>query len=251
MAPPSFKGISWIVGKPVIDESGREVGRVLSFFAEDGGRVDRILVMDAREEYACYSLGKLRFIGDKVALVSELERRAKMLEEEIPLLRRKKDVLKKLSEENQVLPEVYEKIMMELDSASKKLMSEAESLIGEVEKEIDNYNKQLRMLHLAKTFLEIEHRIGNLEEETYKQSLTEILNGLKRVSNKQLRFREIKGTLTKVLTEGSSSVPKSPTEEKQKEAEEVHVPEKQEELTPDRSESSPVITVHMKNLPAP
>jgi len=48
------------------------------------------------------------------------------------------------------------------------------------------------MLHLSRTFLEMEHGVGNVRDEVFRQSLISILKELKSASYKKMNLLKIK-----------------------------------------------------------
>jgi len=193
------ENVPLLIGKTVKDEMRNEVGNILSFIIDSPGHVSKALVRDNNGEYKCHPIDRLIVDNDTVILLSEIDKTVKTVAEKIPLLWRKKKVLDKLLNENKILPEIYESLYKEFGEALEKSKIEARSAITELDKQIASSEEAFKMLRLAKTYLEIEHEIGRVEEEAYKESLRVILNGLKSLVEKKQRLQEKRDTLSGIL----------------------------------------------------
>jgi len=230
--------MSNLIGKPVKNESGREIGKVLSFLVNSQGQMNEVLIGKEGGEYLCYPAEGLEFNNDYATVISEVDKKAKALSYEVPLIWRKKRTLNRLRDSNKILPEIYENLCAEFDATLNKLRSDVQSLLNDIDKQITNYEKQFRMLHIAKTFLEIEHEIGNVGEESYQQSLSAILRGLEETFNKKQSFQEMKEILSNILlNEESSENMALNSRENSKESLEASIA---------KSQGDSVITVHVK-----
>jgi len=195
--PP--QNISSLINRSVKDDLHIEIGRILSFIVDPAGHASKVLVADNNGDYKCHSVDRLVVENDTVILLSEIDKTVKTVSEKIPLLWRKKKVLDKLSNENKILPEIYESLYKEFSEPLEKLKIEAQGAISELDTQINDCEETFKTLRLAKTYLEIEHEIGRVEEEAYKESLRAILNGLKSLVERKQRLQEKRDTLSNIL----------------------------------------------------
>jgi len=246
MAGIPFENSSVLIGKPVKDELRSEIGKILSFVIDSPGQVGKVLIRDNNGEYHCHPMDRLLVDSDTIILLSEIDKTVKAVSERIPLLWRKKKVLDKLLNENKILPEIHENLFREFSEASEKLKVEAQSAINELDRQINSCEETFRTLRLAKTYLEIEHEIGRVEEDAYRESLRAILNGLKGLVEKKQHLQEKRDTLSNILL-GEESVVEGPQIGSEfEETNEMRVAEGQKSVTTEPSQSESLITVHMK-----
>jgi len=243
----SSENVSVLIGKPVKDELRNEIGRILSFVVDSPGHVSKVLIRDNNGEFKCHPIDRLVVDNENVILLSEIDKIVKTVSEKIPLLWRKKKVLDKLLNENKILPEIYENLYKEFGEALERLKVEAQSAINELDRQINTCEETFKTLRLAKTYLEIEHEIGHVEEEAYRESLRVILSGLKSLVEKKQRLQEKRDTLSNILV-GEEIMMESLQlgKEGAEKARTPEVAEGQEDVTTKPSESEPMITVHMK-----
>ena len=249
MTGTSSSNISLLINKPVKDELRSEIGKILSFIVDPTGQASKVLIRDNNGEYECYSVDRLTVENDAVVLLSEIDRTVRAVSERVPLLWRKKKVLDKLSNENKILPEIYESLYNEFSEPLEKLKIEAQGAVNELDRQINDCEETFRTLRLAKTYLEIEHEIGRVEEDAYKESLRAILNGLKGLVEKKQRLQEKRDTLSNILLgeelvgDGSKS-----GKEEVEEARKAELAEGQEGIKKDVLETTgpQLITVHVK-----
>ncbi len=243
----SSENVSLLIGKPAKDELRSEIGKILSFIIDSPGHVSKVLIMDHNGEYKCHPFDRLVIDHDTVILLSEIDKTTKTVSEKIPLLWRKKKVLDKLLNENKILPEIYESLYGEFSEALERLKGDAQSAVNELEKQISNCEETFKTLRLAKTYLEIEHEIGRVEEEAYKESLRMILNGLKGLVEKKQHLQEKRDTLSNILLGEEFMMESSPLgKEEVEKTKKAEVSEGQGALATKPLESEPQITVHVK-----
>ena len=251
MIEVSSQNISMLIGKPVTDDLNHEIGEVLSFIIDSTGHVSEVLVKGNNGEHLCYPVDRLSMDGDFVRLLSEIDNKVKMTSENIPLLWRKKKILDKLLNENKILPEIYEKLYAEFDEALTSLKADAQTIMDDLDKQIKDYEKLFKTLHFGKTYLDIEREIDHVDEETYRQSMNAILNGLTDVVEKKQDLQEKRETLSNILL-GEERISESVQEETEEpQVQEVHEEiavegQEQKEETTETTVSEPVITVHMR-----
>lgn len=228
--------MSNFIGKPVKDESRKEIGRVLSLLMNPLGQVNKVLIEKVDGEYLCYPIESVECNNEYVAIIPDVERNVKTLSYKLPLLQRKKEILNKLKENNKILPEIYENLYAEFDAALNKLRADAQNLLNEVDKQIVSYDEEFRILHAAKTFLEIEHEIGNVEEDLYQRSVSAILKGLEEIFERKKSFQQMKKLLSGILLNKEISDDNVSTLEE----------ENEEDSPAKSSDDNSVIKVHVK-----
>jgi len=175
------KNLFSFLGKPISNEYNREIGKIVSFTVSPNGHIDAVLVNHADGEFVYYPSKQLNITKDSIVLLADTKVRANALCEDIPLVWRKDQVLNSLLKEEKILPEIYESLHQEFDATLNKLKASAQDAIAEIDKQIADCDERFKKLHSAKTHLEIESEIGEIEEGSYKKSLEIILDGLKNV----------------------------------------------------------------------
>lgn len=234
--------ISLLVGKPIKDELNGEVGKILSFIVDPSGQVSEVLVMNNDGEYKCHPVDRLVVDNDTVVLLSEIDKIVKTASEKIPLLWQKKKALDKLLNESKILPEIYENLHREFGEALEKLKVDARGAINELDIQISNCEEMLKTLHLGKTYLEVEHEIGQVKDEAYKESFLAILNGLKGLVEKKKNLQEKREALSNILL-GDDYIVEGPQLKKEAGEEAAKA---QGDIAREPTESEPMITVRMK-----
>jgi len=153
----------------------------VSFIVSPNGHIDAVLVSHADGEFVYYPSKQLIITKDSILLLSDTKLRANALCEDIPLVWRKEQVLNILLKDEKILPEIYEGLHQEFDATLNKLKASAQDVIAEIDKQVADCDARFKKLHSAKTHLEIESEIGEIDEGSYKKSLEIILDGLKSV----------------------------------------------------------------------
>jgi len=218
-----------LIGKPVRSNGG-EVGRIISFIMGPSGQIEDVFI-ERGESLERHPAEMLQVRGEDVFLLSPIEKRLTALSEVLPKIRKRKEVLKDLSERKVVPLEIIESLAKRIDGRLKRLEDEARSLIEEIEKEAEMREDNIKALQMARAFLEIEHAMGTIDEGTYKQSMVSLLREMKNEQQRRLGILRIKERINTIL-EGEIEVPEEEAEEKPQPVEEEGLEDEKEEPIP-------------------
>jgi hypothetical protein len=187
------------VGKQVKDEYGRELGRIASFALTPNGKFDAAFVEQGDGKFLKYSTENLKFDGADVILTSKIKSQTNAFCDQIPLIWRKDQALKELSEKKKISQELYAELHSSFDGALNQLKSEAQGLLEEIDREITRCNNEVKDLNYALVHLEIEHEIGKIEEQSYQTAFTIIQENIKRVNVEKGDLELIRNKLSNIL----------------------------------------------------
>ena len=193
-----------LIGKPVRADGG-EVGRIISFIMGPSGQIKDVLI-EKGGSLERHPAEMLQVNGEDVYLLSPIEKRLTSLSEDLPKIKKRKEVLKDLSERNVVPSEIIESLAKRIDERLKRLEDEARDLMDEIEREAEMREDNIKSLQMARAFLEIEHAMGTIDEETYKQSIVSLLKEMKNEQQKRLEILRIKERINSIL-EGEIEAP--------------------------------------------
>ena len=206
-----------LIGKPVRADGG-EVGRIISFIMGSSGQIEDVLI-EREGSLERHPAEMLQVRGEDVYLLSPIEKRLTALSEDLPKIKKRKEVLKDLSERNVVPSEIIESLTKRIDERLKRLEDEARNLIDEIEREAEMREDNIKSLQMARAFLEIEHAMGSIDEETYKQSIVPLLKEMKNEQQKRLEILRMKERINSIL-ESEIEAAKEEAEEEPQQVEE-------------------------------
>ncbi|MEM2947769.1 MAG: CdvA-like protein [Candidatus Bathyarchaeia archaeon] len=231
------------LGRVVKDEYGRPIGEVASFAVKPHGVVDAVYIRHSDGRFIKYPAGTIKVDGSEVIFLSKVKCDTAVFCDQIPLIWRKDQALKELLEKKKISPEVYEdlhrsfegalnqlkseaqkKISPEVyedlhrsfEGALNQLKSEAQALLERINKEIEKCDQEIMELNYALVHLEVEHEIGEVDDQSYQTAFTTIQDCLKKVNLEKTDLENMKNKLSNILL-GESPL-KNVTEEHVKEA---------------------------------
>jgi len=226
---------SGLVGKNLKDENDRDVGRITSFLIDSSGRIDEVLVENARGNLDRYAVKRLKIDGAGISLISHIDNRIEAIAQRLPVITKKRRILDKLSENKVIPPEIYENLSKEFDKALKGMKKEAQSLLEDMDQKAEEQEDYIETLQMSRTFLEIEREMGTVTNEVYQRSLMSILGEIKNARQRKLTLLGIKDKISSILM-GEKEEP-----EEEPEAEPMPEPS----LPAESSEESEAIPVRM------
>jgi hypothetical protein len=187
------------VGKPVKDEYGRVIGKVASFAMTPNGKFDAVFVEFSGGQFSKQPMEQLKFNGSEVTFISTTKSQSSVLCDQIPLIWRKDQALKDLSEKKKISTEMYLEIHSSFDGVLNQLKKDAQVLSEQISDEIATCDDEIRAMSYALLNLEIEHEIGKIEEEAYKTSFAMLQENLKRTTQEKSELELARTKLSNTL----------------------------------------------------
>jgi len=187
------------IGKPIKNEYGRIIGKVASFALTPSGKFDAVFVEFGDGQFTKQSMESLRFIGAEVTFISKIKNQANILSDQIPLIWRKDQALKDLSDKRKIAPEICQELHNSFTNVLTQLKKDAQVIIEESTIEIERCREEISSLSYAIANLEIEHEIGKVDEENYKSAFALLQEALKRATSEKTDYELTKSKLSSVL----------------------------------------------------
>ncbi len=187
------------VGKQVNDEYGRVIGKIASFAVTPSGKFDSVFIELGDGRFLKQNVDNVKFDGTEITLVSNVKAQAWILSDQIPLIWRKDQALKDLSEKKKISKETYAELHESFDGVLTQLKSEAQTLREEIEDEIANCSEENKELGYALVNLEIEHEIGKVDNQYYETAFSMIQENIKRVHMKKTDMELTTSKLSSIL----------------------------------------------------
>jgi hypothetical protein len=186
------------IGKPIKNEYGRVIGKVASFALTPNGKFDAVYVEFGDGQFTKQPMESLRFNGAEVTYISKIKNQAGTLCDHIPLIWRKDEALKDLVDKKKITSEVYQDLHSSFSSVLTQLKKDAQIIVDESAVEIDRCQDEITSLSYAIANLEIEHEIGKVDDETYRQAFALLQDTLRRATTEKTDFELTKSKLSSV-----------------------------------------------------
>ena len=187
------------IGKPIKDEYGRIVGKVASFALTPNGKFDGVYIESNDGKFLKQSMEHLKFNGAEVTFTSTLKSQASVLCDQIPLIWRKNQALKDLAEKRKISPDLYQELRNNFEAVLNQLKKDAEELSEEATKEVARCNQEIKTLGYAVVNLELEHEIGQVDEEAYQSAFQLLQENLKRANTEKSDIETTRSKLSNIM----------------------------------------------------
>jgi uncharacterized phage infection (PIP) family protein YhgE len=237
---PNF---SLFIGKPVRDEYGRQIGRIVSFATNPNGRINRVFMQHENGGFLRHSGDQFRIFGDNIVFLSLIKLRVKTLSNKIPLIWRKNQALRELSEKKKISKEMFNDLHNNFEGVLNQLKKEADDTLNDIEKQIAKCTQQVKELNSALMHLEIEREIGKVNGESYKTAMEMIEASLKQANAESNDLEAMKSKLSNLFLGETTATVKKTAEEKEETA-----PDPVSALPSPPSLPEPPVLVHMKSV---
>jgi hypothetical protein len=237
---PNF---SLFIGKPVRDEYGRQIGRIVSFATNPNGRINRVFMQHENGGFLRHSGDQFRILGDNIVFLSLIKLRVKTLSNKIPLIWRKNQALQELLEKKKISKEMFNDLHNNFEGVLNQLKKEADNTLNDIEKQIAKCTQQVKELNSALMHLEIEREIGKINGESYKTAMEMIEASLKQANAESNDLEAMKSKLSNLFLGETTATVTKIDEEKEETA-----PDPVSALPSPPSLPEPPVLVHMKNV---
>jgi len=187
------------IGKPVKNEYGKLIGKVASFALTPSGKFDAVFVEFGDGQFSKQPMDMMKFNGADVTFISKIKNQANLLSDQIPLIWRKDQALKDLTDKKKIAPEVYQDLHSSFTNVLAQLKKDAQVIVDEAAVEIARCQEEITSLSYAIANTEIEHEIGKVDEESYKASFALLQDALKRAVSEKTDFELTKSKVSSVL----------------------------------------------------
>jgi len=187
------------IGKPVKNEYGRIIGKIASFALTPSGKFDAVYVEFGDGQFTKQPMESLRFNGAEITYVTKIKSKASLLCDHIPLIWRKDEALKDLLDKKKITPEIFQDLHTSFTSVLGQLKKDAQVIIDQSAIEIDRCKEEITSLSYAIANLEIEHEIGKVDEESYKNAFQSLQEALKRATSEKTDYELTKSKVSSVL----------------------------------------------------
>jgi hypothetical protein len=223
------------IGKPIKNEYGRIIGKVASFALTPRGKFDAVFVEFGDGQFTKQPMETLKFNNAEVTFISKTKNQASILCDQIPLIWRKDQALKDLNAKRKISPDLYQELHNSFTSVLTQLKKDAQIIVEEAAIEIERCQEEISSLSYAIANLEIEHEIGKVDEENYKNAFALLQETLKRATLEKTDFELTKSKVSSVLLGDSQDI----TQRTKTYAEQVSVAQKLPE---------PPVVVYVKEI---
>jgi len=187
------------IGKPVKDEYGRAVGKIVSFALTPGGKFDAAFIELSDGKFSKQPIENLTFNGAEITFISKIKSQSSVFCDQIPFIWRKDQALKDLAEKKKISPDLYQELHNSFEGVLSQLKKDAQVLSDEVVKEVVRCDQDIKALNYAVLHLELEHEIGKINDETYQSAFKLLQESLKRANTEKSDMELTKTKLSNML----------------------------------------------------
>jgi len=239
------------IGKQIKDEYGRTIGKATSFAVNPNGRINSIYIEQGNGKIMKCPAENLKVEDSGIILLSRVKMEAKTLSDQIPLIWRKDQALNELLEKKKISLEVHEDLHKSFEGVLNQLKDEAKTLMENVDKETVRCAKEIKELNYALVNLEIEHEIGEIDEESYQTSFATIQEYLKKANTEKSELEAMESKLSNILLGETPSLIEQETREEPTEESKAQEQVQTDALTspiPSPNLPEPPVVVYVKEV---
>ncbi len=187
------------IGKPVKDEYGRSIGRIISFATTPSGKFDSVFIEYSDGRFAKQPMEAVIFNGADITLISKIKSNAAVFYDQIPFIWRKDQALKDLTDKRKVSSELYQELHNNFNTVLSQLRKDAQILLDDIAQGITRCEEELKAMSYGVLHLELEHEIGKISDEHYRSAISSLQENIKRTNAEKNDLEATKSKLSSML----------------------------------------------------
>jgi len=187
------------IGKPVKDEYGRSVGKVVCFATAPSGKFEYAFIEQSDGRFTKHPMEYLVFNGADVTLISKIKTKCAMFCDQIPFIWRKDKALKDLADKRRIAANLYTELHMSFTTVLSQLKKDAQIVLDEAIQGITQCEEELTALSYGVLHLELEHEIGKISDDAYRASFSQLQQTLQRTTAEKADLEGVKSKLSNIM----------------------------------------------------
>jgi len=218
------------IGKPVKDEYGRSVGKIVCFATAPSGKFEFAFIEQSDGRFTKQPIEYFIFNAADVTYLSKIKSRAAVFFDQIPFIWRKDKALKDLVDKKKIAQVFYTELHNSFNTVLSQLRKDAQIILDEAIQGITRCEEEITTMSYSVLYLELEHEIGKISDDVYRASFAQIQENLKRTNAEKADLETVKSKLTNILLGETPTVaePKLPEQKSKIYAETVPQPQSAE-----------------------
>lgn len=191
-------GLPQIVGVPVKDYFGRDIGKVICYAHDGKGEVKSILATMTTGDIAEYSREDVQMSSSEVVLKDKLMTAAHALRKEIEINVKRMQALDMLKDSSKIHPRVYSELKEEFDKERCALEERKHGLTGIADERRIDVARKLMALEKTRATIEVQAISGEIDQTVYRYASSEVKSAIDRLTNelenleRELSFLDVK-----------------------------------------------------------
>ena len=133
------------IGKPVKDEYGRSVGKIICFATSPSGKFESAFIEQSDGRFTKQPMEYLVFNGADVTFLSKIKTRAAIFYDQIPFIWRKDKALKDLVDKKKIAQILYQELHNSFTTVIGQLRKDAQILLDETAQGINRCEEELTL----------------------------------------------------------------------------------------------------------
>jgi len=186
-----------IVGLPVRDALGREIGKVVCYVKDGRELISKVIVLSPLGEVKELTRENLEISPTEVRILDELIINVRSLRREMEVNFKRMKALEELNKSSPLHKRVYSELKQELEKERENLEAKKKELMELANQRRVELARKLIDIQKVKALVEVQVMAGEIDDVSYRLASSEIKTAMDKLSyemnllNKELSFLEI------------------------------------------------------------
>lgn len=186
-----------IIGLPVRDYLGRELGKVVCYTRNGRGVIDKITTLDDYGEVREFDKDEVEITPTEIRIADKLLNEAKYLRREIEINFKRRKALEELNKSSAFHKRVYVELKASFDKEKEELEKRKKELLDSANIRREEIARRIVEMQKIQAIVEVQAMSGEIDDVTYRTALSGIKTIMSKLSkemellNRELSFLEI------------------------------------------------------------
>lgn len=186
-----------IIGLPVRDYLGRELGKVVCYTRNGRDTIDKITTLDDYGEVREFDKDEVEITPTEIRISDKLLNEARYLRREIEINFKRRKALEELNKSGAFHKRVYAELKASFDKEKEELEKKKKELLNSANVRREEIARKMVEMQKIQAIIEVQAMSGEIDDVTYRMALSGIKTVMSKLSkemellNRELSFLEI------------------------------------------------------------
>jgi len=180
---PELDGLTQLLGIPVKDYFGREIGKVICYSHDGKGEIKTVLVTSTNGDIIEYTKDDIQVSSSDVVVKDKLVTSAHALRKEIEINVKRMQALEELRSSSKIHPRVYTELKTDFENERSSLDDAKKGLTGLADDRRVEVARKLMALEKIRASIEVQVMSGEIDQSVYRYASSEAKSAIDRLTN--------------------------------------------------------------------
>lgn len=189
------------MGQPLKDPYGRDVGHIVSFYADVDGVVNEVEIEHSNGTFRCYPVTQLSFEKDRIVLIPTWKAEALEVMRQLEIARKRMKALNDLHDKGEIAEHAYKEFKRKLEREFERIKVKSKEVKDKLRSRIATIEKEILEIERALAAVKMSRLAGEISDSAFSRAYVMLKRSLDRYFAEKKDVEKTLEDLNKLETE--------------------------------------------------